>query len=75
MNNKRRPQAEETLARLGIAELEERMEVSPVLAGGELQNLDRPDRLETDWTCCTCKVQPDPPQPSEPGPPLPGPEG
>ena len=30
-----------SLARLGIKELEERMEVSPLLAGGDVQTLDR----------------------------------
>lgn len=69
MGENRRPSVEETLARLSVEELEERLEVSPLLAGGDVQDVSR-----TEGHCCTCKVNPDPPEPDD-GAPLPGPEG
>lgn len=39
------------LARLGIRELEERMEISPLLLLGEGDS-----EMESDFVCCTCKV-------------------
>jgi hypothetical protein len=53
---------EETLVRLGIEEIEERMEVSPLLTAGDVQDVDR----EGDFTCCSCKMEPDPPVPDAP---------
>jgi hypothetical protein len=64
------PSVDETLARLGVEELEERLEMSPLLAGGDLQEADR----LTGGHCCTCKITPNPPEPDDPYP-LPGPEG
>ena len=46
---------ETSLARLGIRELEERMEISPLLADTGTTGPDQ----ETSSICCTCKI-PDP---------------
>jgi hypothetical protein len=64
MKDEQRQHLEDTLARLGIEEIEERMEVSPLLLGDDLQALTRdPDG---DWICCSCKMDPNPPIPDEP---------
>ncbi len=44
-----------SLQRLGVNELEERLEISPLLVGGGLQHVD-PD---TPTMCCVCKVPDD----------------
>ena len=46
---------EASLARLGIRELEERMEVSPLLTDPGIEGVDK----DVPTICCTCKV-PDP---------------
>ncbi len=42
---------EASLTRLGIRELEERMEISPLLLLGEGDTVDQMDSI-----CCTCKI-------------------
>jgi hypothetical protein len=50
-----RPDVEQTLTRLGIEEIEERLEVSPLLlAAGGGDDIGRQE-----WNCCACKI-PDP---------------
>lgn len=54
MNQKSNPQFDRTeleasLARLGIRELEERMEISPLLTGGGTEEVGQS-------ICCTCKI-------------------
>ncbi len=68
MREERRPGVEETLARLGIEEIEERMEVSPLLAGGDVQECAPTAGDGT--VCCSCKFEP-PPEPHDPSPPYP----
>jgi hypothetical protein len=78
MNQNTNPHFEKTeleasLARLGIRELEERMEVSPLLADPGIEGVDK----DVPSMCCTCKV-PDPfgPDGSLPYPTIdPGPTG
>jgi hypothetical protein len=45
---------EQTLARLGLEEVEERLEVSPLMAAVDSHGLER------DGYSCCCKVPPDP---------------
>ncbi len=44
-----------SLQRLGVVELEERMEFSPLLVEGGLQDTDR----DTPTMCCVCKIPDD----------------
>jgi hypothetical protein len=77
MDPKVRPPVEETLARLGVKEIEERLEVSPILGAVDIQDAGKGDVGEGDWTCCSCKLPPpdDPPSPQDPEPlPPPGPD-
>jgi len=64
MKGESKPHVEGTLARLGIEEIEERMEVSPLLLGDDLQTVTRDPN--GDWICCSCKMDPNPPIPDEP---------
>ena len=50
-----RTELEASLRRLGIRELEERMEISPLLTDAGVEGTDR----ENPSICCTCKI-PDP---------------
>ena len=68
MAGARNPSVEETLAKLGIEELRERMEVSPLLATDGLHQ--DPGTEGSNWMCCSCKLPPDPDQPTD-SPPLP----
>ncbi len=54
MENRNQAQLAESLAPLGLREINERMEVAPLLAdqGGSMIG-------GQDWVCCTCKVTPD----------------
>ncbi|MFH1845901.1 MAG: hypothetical protein ABIF77_22180 [bacterium] len=72
MSDQKRPDVEETLSRLGVEEIEERLEVSPLFTGGDLQDVHRDSG---GWNCCNCKTQPQPPRPENPWPPPPGPGG
>ena len=64
MREEGQPPVEDTLARLGIEEIEERLEVSPLLIGGDIQDVTR--NPSGDWICCSCKMEPDPPIPDLP---------
>jgi len=64
MQEDSKPRVEETLARLGIEEIEERLEVSPLLMGDDVQGASRV--LDGNWICCSCKMEPNPPAPDEP---------
>ena len=48
---------EQSLLQLGLEEIEERLEVSPLLAASDVQGLDR------EGHSCTCKIQPEPDDP------------
>ncbi len=45
---------EKTLAQLGLEEVEQRLEVSPLLATADIESLEREG-----YSCC-CKIPPDP---------------
>jgi len=68
MNVKPTKIAEETLTQLDIREIEQRLEISPLLATTETGDLAR------DGHSCTCKIAPEEPQPDNP-PPNPDGEG
>jgi hypothetical protein len=48
------PDLEASLRRLGVRELEERMEISPLLAGAGIEDT----AVEAPVICCTCKMPP-----------------
>ena len=54
-NHFNQTELETSLARLGIRELEERMEISPLLTDPGVEGLDK----DVPGICCTCKI-PDP---------------
>jgi protein tyrosine phosphatase (PTP) superfamily phosphohydrolase (DUF442 family) len=54
MNEPSHEELEQALERLGLEEIEERLEVSPLLAVADSQGLEREG-----YSCC-CKVPPDP---------------
>ena len=45
----------DTLENLGIEELKERLEISPLLVGTGSDGTESPDMRD----CCTCKTRPD----------------
>ncbi len=66
MNEKPTTLSAETLGQLDIQEIEQRLEVSPLLATAEAGEVARGGHS------CTCKVVPDPPAPENPYPPIGG---
>lgn len=69
MDDRKQPSVEETLARLGIEEVEERLEVSPIFGGGEVQEANLDGHT---FNCCNCKTPPTFPDPHNGFPPPPG---
>ncbi len=59
MNERKSRRVDDTLAQLGIRELEQRLEVSPLLAATATAE---PVEL---GDCCTCKIVPSPTNPTE----------
>ncbi len=55
-NQERNP--EQCLTQLGLEEIEERLEVSPLLAAADVEGLDR------EGHSCTCKINPEPEDPN-----------